>query len=215
VPTSVEGAPPLLLAFGLRRSSRSLRFERFDYVCEVVTPDVLGRRRQRSSQIAAKLPMSCGMRAGRAMNRRCSPPSPQRQTCTRPISPTERTARSIRAIRTPSSAASWSGRSPARRSARAARVGRQPASRSACRSPETPALVRPQVVAVGRCAPAAIHPALTESRRLALDRRSQRPRPHLTVERERLPGLDRRHSQRVGGASVELFGVSAIGRHDG
>ena len=67
-----------------------------------------------SSQIAAKLPISCGRRAGRAMNHqcRCSPPSPQRQTWTRPISPIDRIARSIRAIRIPSSAASSSGRSP-------------------------------------------------------------------------------------------------------
>ena len=64
-----------------------------------------------SSQIAAKLPISCGRRAGRAMNHqwRCSPPSPQRQTWTRPISPIDRIARSIRAIRIPSSAASSSG----------------------------------------------------------------------------------------------------------
>jgi len=35
-----------------------------------------------SSQIAAKLPSSCGIRAGRAMNHqcRCSEPSPHRQT---------------------------------------------------------------------------------------------------------------------------------------
>jgi hypothetical protein len=67
-----------------------------------------------SSQIAAKVPRSCGIRAGRARNHqcRCSLPSPQRQTCTRPIPSSERTARSIRASRTPSSAASSSGTSP-------------------------------------------------------------------------------------------------------
>jgi hypothetical protein len=38
-----------------------------------------------SSQIAAKLPNSCGSRAGRAMNHqcRCSAPSSQRHTCAR------------------------------------------------------------------------------------------------------------------------------------
>ena len=66
-----------------------------------------------SSQIAAKLPISCGSRAGRTMNHqwRCSRLSPQRHTCTRPISPIERIARSIFVSRTPCSAARSSGRS--------------------------------------------------------------------------------------------------------
>ena len=51
--------------------------------------------------------------AGRAMNHqcRCAPPSPQRPMWTRPISPTESTARSTRPSMTPCSRARSSGRS--------------------------------------------------------------------------------------------------------
>ena len=64
-----------------------------------------------SSQIAAKLSLSCRIRAGRPMNHqcRCSLPSPQRAMCTRPMSPAARTARSIRCSSGPSSVASSAG----------------------------------------------------------------------------------------------------------
>ena len=132
-----------------------------------------------SSQIAAKLPISCGIRAGRAMNHqcRCSPPSPQRQTWTRPISPIDRIARSIRASSTPSSAASSSGRSPGSRKVHA-RLEEQDDGkpRRLGERMEPPALRDPGELAVGRRATPAVDPTLSAPRLLAVDRREQRAR---------------------------------------
>jgi diadenosine tetraphosphate (Ap4A) HIT family hydrolase len=69
-----------------------------------------------------------------------------------------------------------------------------------------PALVRPQIVVVGRRAGMAVDAALAVTRLLALDRWTQRPRLHLTVERERVPRLDGRHAQGACDACVQLFG---------
>ena len=74
--------------------------------------------------------------------------------------------------------------------------------------PQAPALRRPEVLVVAEVAAAAVDAALAVPRRLALDRREQRPRSQVAGERERLPLLDGRHSQRARSAGVELLGVS-------
>ena len=153
-----------------------------------------------SSQTAAKLPTSCGILAGRAMNHqcRCSPPSPQRQTWTRPISPTERTARSTRAIMRPSSDASSSDRSPGSatcsRGSRRTTTGR-PDGRSSPRRRQR--ALDPEVVVVGRPTAATVDAAAPhDAECLTASRRLQPARTDLAVERKRLPLLDRRHDQR-------------------
>ena len=72
-------------------------------------------------------------------------------------------------------------------------------------SPEPPVIVGPEVTLVGGGTTAAVDPTLAEARPLHLLRRPEHTRPHLAVEGERLPLLDRRHAQRAGHPGVELF----------
>jgi len=72
--------------------------------------------------------------------------------------------------------------------------------------PEAPALRRPEALVVAEVAAAAVDAALAVPRRLVLGRREQGPRSQVAGERERVPLLDGRHSQRARGAGVELLG---------
>ena len=174
-----------------------------------------------SSQIAAKLPTTCGRRAGRAMNQkcRCSLPSPQRQTWTRPMFSTARTARSTRWISGPSSPASSSGRSWRSWCARGWRMTITGSPVGLVQRRQEPALVAPDGVRVVALAAPAAHAALAQPRLLGVERRSQRPHADLALERKRLPFVHRRHRQppvAVGGGArplVELLG--ALPAHSG
>ena len=72
--------------------------------------------------------------------------------------------------------------------------------------PQAPALARPEVLVVGADAAHAFDTAMAVPGRLLLDGRLEAARPHLAVERERLPVLDGRHSERSGRACVQLLG---------
>ena len=76
-----------------------------------------------SSHIDRNEPRSCSAPAGRARKQKCrwAAPSPHLLTCTRATSGSERMARSIRTVSSPSSAASRFGRSPRSRCIRGSR----------------------------------------------------------------------------------------------
>ena len=72
---------------------------------------------------------------------------------------------------------------------------------------QLPVLVLPDQVVRGLAAGVAVDPALAVARLLVLPRAAASARGRISpVERERLPLLDGRHPQRVLGALVELFG---------
>ena len=160
-----------------------------------------------SSQIAAKLPLSWCILAGRAMNHqwRCSPPSPQRQTCTRPTSPIDRTARSILASSTPSSPGelvgevAWLGKVLARLQHR---DERQPGGAEGL---DPPPVVRPEVRVVRGLAARALDAACANPGRL-VGGRLERAGLHGAGERPGVPLLDGGRAQCVPGTLVELLG---------
>ncbi len=160
-----------------------------------------------SSQIAAKLPISCIRRSGRARNHqwRCSLPSPQRHYVD-PADPADRPHRPLDPDQQRPELDGELGR-------KIVEVVVVPwleeeddreAGRLRERS-QSPVLVRPEVGVVAAAAPRALRAGLAVPRRLLGDGRLERPDPQLAVERERLPFGDGRQPQRSGCAGVQLL----------
>jgi hypothetical protein len=80
---------------------------------------------------------------------------------------------------------------PARRNAGVARATGPREAGRVVGCVEAPGLVRPDVVAVGPCAPFAVLPTSAATRLLPRDRRLERARAQLAVEREGVPLFDR------------------------
>jgi hypothetical protein len=78
-------------------------------------------------------------------------------------------------------------------------------ARGAVERPEAPALRRPEVLVVAGRTAAAVDATLAVSNRVTFRWGRESPWAQLAVERERLPLVDRGHSQRTGRTGKELL----------
>ena len=127
-----------------------------------------GRRRQDVVPDRREAADQLGILAGRAMNHqcRCSLPSPQRQTCTRPMLAEARTARSTRAIITPEVGGELIGQVAGVGVVLARLEQHDDGQPVRLRGQQAPAFVRPDVCLVGLRAAPAVDAALAVARLL-------------------------------------------------